>query len=58
MYFFSPLEQFDAIVLIILNFFGFDISFTSILLPLVISNVLLLFILSFYLKGMKLIPDF
>lgn len=58
MVFYSPLEQFDAIILIVLNFFNYDISFTSILLPLVISNILLMFILNFYLKGMKLIPDF
>lgn len=58
MLFFSPLEQFDAIIILVLNFCLFDISFTSILLPLIISNLLLMFIISFYSNNMKLIPDF
>ena len=58
MNFYSPLEQFDAIILIIWDYRDFDTSFTSILLPLIISNILLMSIISFYLKGMKLIPDF
>lgn len=55
---FSPLEQFDAVVLVLLKFWHFDISFTSILLPLVVANILLVTVIRFYIKGMKLIPEF
>lgn len=58
MYLFSPLEQFDAVMLVFLRFWRFDISFTNILLPLLISNLLLVFIIRFYMQGMKLIPEF
>lgn len=57
--FFSPLEQFDTVHLFKLSFFGYiDISFTSILIPLVIvllfMGVIYLFIFPFF----NLIPNF
>jgi len=48
---FSPLEQFDAVVLLVLKFFRFDVSLTSILLPLIIANFLLIVVIKFYFKG-------
>jgi hypothetical protein len=53
---FSPLEQFDAVMLIFIKIWHFDISFTNILLPLLLANVLLFLIIGFYLKAIRLIP--
>jgi ATP synthase subunit 6 len=56
-FFFSPLEQFNAVVLVVLKHCEDDISITSILLPLFIANMLLFFIIEFYIRGMKLVPE-
>lgn len=54
---FSPLEQFDVITIINLSFFGLDISLLNILLPLILTNILLLFLFSLFNTNMKLIPN-
>jgi len=58
MVFFSPLEQFDALVLFVCSLGYFDISFTNILLPLLISNIFLGFIIYFYSGSMRLVPEY
>lgn len=58
MFFFSPLEQFDALVLFTLRVGYFDISFTNIMLPLLISNVFLALIINLYRRSMKLVPEY
>jgi len=55
---FSPLEQFDTINLIPLYIWRLDISFNSVLLPLLIADILLLLIVTFYRNSFKLVPDF
>lgn len=55
---FSPLEQFDAINLLPLFIFKVDLSFTSTLLPLLISIIFFIFFINFYGDAFKLIPDF
>jgi len=56
--FFSPLEQFDTINLVSLSFFNLDVSFNSILLPLLIVNIFLGLVIYFYGSSFKLVPDF
>jgi len=56
--FYSPLEQFDTVNLIPIYFWRFDISFTSIVLPLFIANILVLLIVLTYKNKFKLVPDF
>ena len=57
--FFSPLEQFDTVPLLSLTFLGYaDISFTSVLVPLII---VLLFMSAIYLlifPFFNLVPNF
>ncbi len=55
---YSPLEQFDAILLLNLNLLGFDLTFTNIMLPLILCLILFYFVLKFYYFNFKLIPDF
>jgi len=55
---YSPLEQFDTINLLPLYIFRLDISFNSVLLPLLIADILLLLIVAFYSNSFKLVPDF
>jgi len=55
---YSPLEQFDTINLLPLYIFRLDISFNSVLLPLLIADILLLVIVAFYSNSFKLVPDF
>jgi len=54
---FSPLEQFDAVLLIFLRFWRFDISFTNILLPLLLANLFIILIIEFYARTIKLVPE-
>jgi len=56
--FFSPLEQFDTINLVSLRFCTLDVSFNSILLPLLIVNIFLGLVIYFYGSSFKLVPDF
>jgi len=56
--FFSPLEQLDTINLVSLSFFNLDVSFNSILLPLLIVNIFLGLVIYFYGSSFKLVPDF
>jgi len=58
MAFYSPLEQFDTISLIPIFFWKFDISFSSIVLPLLIADIFLLLLVFFYTTSFKLVPDF
>lgn len=58
MFLYSPLEQFDAVNLVPFFLFKLDLSFTSIVLPLLIINILLLLLVLFYKDSMKLVPDF
>lgn len=58
MFFFSPLEQFDTINLLPVFIWHLDLSFTSILLPLVIADFFLILVVFFYNNNFKLIPDF
>jgi len=55
---YSPLEQFDTINILPLFIGALDISFATILLPLLIVDGLLLLIVIFYKKETKLVPDF
>jgi hypothetical protein len=57
MFFFSPLEQFDAIRIVSLENKLFDFSFYNVVLPLVLAIVFLYFLLGFLNKALKLIPD-
>jgi len=54
---FSPLEQFDVIVLLNINFFGYDFSITNVVLPLFFINLWLISFISIIKNKFKLIPD-
>lgn len=53
---FSPLEQFDAVLLIPLRIWGFDVSFTNILLPLLFANIFIILFIQLHGQDFKLIP--
>jgi len=54
---FSPLEQFDAIIIISFFFFNYDFSFINIVLPLLLLNFFVFFLYLLFKKNMKLIPE-
>lgn len=54
--FFSPLEQFNAIILFRLGIFSFDMSFSHILLPFVIIILFFFFIYSYFVKNFSILP--
>ncbi len=53
----SPLEQFDVVNLININFLGFNFSISSILLPLIILNLFLIYLINILKINLKLIPE-
>lgn len=54
--FFSPLEQFNAIILFRLGWLSFDLSFSHILLPFVLIIVFFYFIFTYFVKAMTVLP--
>jgi hypothetical protein len=58
MTFFSPLEQFDTVNLFPITLACLDVSFNSVLLPLLLADVFLVLIIVFYKTSFKLVPDF
>jgi len=55
--YFSPLEQFDVIILKMISIKGYDFSLMSTVLPILITNILLFFLISFFKNNFKLLPD-
>jgi F-type H+-transporting ATPase subunit a len=56
--FFSPLEQFDTITLFFISFFGLDMSFNSIVVPIFVILIALYFFMVFTMCSYTLIPGF
>lgn len=54
---FSPLEQFDAIRILYISFFGlFDITFFNIIIPLILNILIFLFVIDWFKGNLFLIP--
>jgi len=54
----SPLEQFDVINLLNLNLWGFNLSFSNVVMPVLILNIFLVYLLQNFKINLKLIPEF
>ena len=54
---FSPLEQFDAVTIIPMFFFGYDFSFNNIVLPLFLLNIFVILIFMLFKNNVKIIPE-
>jgi hypothetical protein len=53
----SPLEQFDAVTILPMFFFGYDFSFNNIVFPLFLLNIFVIFVFMLFKNNVKIIPE-
>src|SRR5699024_10705006 len=56
--FFSPLEQFDSLIIFSFAFLGFDFSFSALYIPLVVMSLSLIFFICLILRSLHIVSNF